>query len=317
MPGKDSTLIDPSKIECLPDQFYAYQNYSTTLLSPGAFKKDTYLYLSTKANSKVIDTLKFNSKLNILKEYPNHYLVCTGYGKSGYIKKVEVYLYTSSASRKGTKDDEYIDDNYLIGVSQYKAVKNKEYGDNVLKIIKVDSKNKVLDTFTDSLPVSGFEVKHIYNSALNNAQTLFYLSYSYYDEIGNSFDHFVIDNGKRISRLILASSSGDGGYSDFSNIYLPVRLTNGNKIVLAKNGVLSIDESTARPEIYTYPKDIGVPINELVVLEKGAAELIDDEKGDSKYNEDGTIAQDISIYETIYYRWDGNKLTQVKSIKAE
>lgn len=300
--------IDPSKIECVPTS-YRYGD-SWTNFSPGTFGESTFLYNSTTSDAKIIDTLKFNSPVNILTEYPDFFLVCTQSGKSGYVKKTDLYLHSIFWGLKSCT--------YLFGISNYGTNDNTSCKSSKLKVIKLNEKQVKINEYKDSILGKDYEIKLIHNSALKNAEALFYLSYHCYSEIGVVADHFIVDNGKQLSRLILTSGSGDGGFSDISSVYLPVTLTNGKKIVLAKNGILSIDEATAKAEIFSYPTNLGIPIDELIVVQDKSVEMLwDEEKGETKYNADGTMAENITNIVTTFYQWNGTTIKKVKTIKGK
>ena len=309
----DTVEIDPSKIECIPTAYsYGYnENFS-----PGTFGKITYVYKSTKPAAKIIDSLSFNTSVNILKEYPEFFLVCTPKGKSGYIKKTDLYFHSVFWGLKSRT--------YLFGISKYPKKNNNE-PDNFptcaaseLKVVKINESKEILDVYKDSIQGEHYELKLIYNSALKNSEAVFYLNYHCYDELGVSTDHFIVDNGKKLSSLIVRGGSGDGGDSEESIVYLPVYLTNSKKIILAKNGVISIDDNTAKPELYPYPANSGIPIDELIVVEDRSTEVVEDEtNGETKHNSDGTVTEKITITGTTYYQWNGNTLRIIKTMKGK
>lgn len=295
------TQVDLSTIECMPTTFRYGDSWST--FSPGTFEETTFLYNSMTSNAKIVDTLEFNSPVNILAEYPDFFLVCNQKGKSNYIKKTDLYFHSIFWGLKSNT--------YLFGISKYGTNDNISCMSSKLKVVKINDKKEIVTKYNDSILGKDYEIKLLHNSALKNVEALFYLSYHCYSGIGLEVDHFIVDNGKGLSRLVLASGSGDGGYSDISTVYLPVTLTNGKKIVLAKNGVLSIDETTAKAEIFTYPTDLKVPINELVVVQDKSLEMLDG------YNDDGTMAEDITNIVTTFYQWNGMGIHKIKTVKEE
>jgi hypothetical protein len=301
---------DSSKIECVPTQYTWGYNDN---FDPGTFDKTTFVYNSIKADAKIIDNLPFNSSVNILKEYPEFFMVCTPKAKSGFIKKTDLYFHSVFWGYKSCT--------YLFGIDKYPKQRNTNTGSfpmcdaSGLKVLKLSPSKKILDVFRDSIQGTHYELKLIFNSALKNADAVFHLHYDCYNEIGITTDHFIVDNGKKLSRLLITGGAGDGGESSESLTYLPVKLTNSNKIVLAKNGIISVNEQTAKVEIYPYPEDCGVPINELVIVVDKSTELVADDSGDQKHNRDGTVTQKTSVTKTTYYRWDGNTLQEVKFIK--
>lgn len=298
-----SIQIDYSTFECV-STYYRYGD-SWSEFSPGTFGKTTFLYNSTKSDAKILDTLLFKSPVNILAEYSDFFLVCTQKGKSGYTKKTDLYLHQVFGK-------------YLFGISKYGTDDNTNCKESELKVLKINDKNEIIDEYYDTISGKDYEIKFIHNLALKNAKALFYLNYHCYSEIGVSVDHFIVDNGQKLSRLIKTGSTGDGGYSDISTVYLPVTLTNGKKIVLAKNGVLSIDETTAKPELYSFPNNLGVQIDELIVVEDKSVEMLwDEEKGKLKYNNDGTMAENVTIISTTFYQWTGTTIKKIKTINGK
>lgn len=298
--------IDLSNIQCIPTP-YRY-GYGWSYFSPGTLGEITYLYSSTSQNPELIDTLKFNTRVNILSEQAEYFLICTPKAKIGYVKKTDLYLHFIANGS----------DSYLFGISSYGTDNDISCASSKLKVIKLSNNLTIENELNDSIMGRNYDIKNIHNSALKNSYSLFFLSYHCYSGLGFTANHFIVDNGKQLSRLILTVSSGDGGSSDLSTVYLPVRLTNGKKIVLARNGVLSIDETTAKPEIYPYPSNVDIPIDELIVVENKTAELLwDDKNEDMKYNSDGTIAERFTNIETIFYRWDGTTIHKMKTINGK
>jgi len=310
----DMTVIDPNTLGCLVTHYV--HGYDPEQFAPGTFNKTTYVYSSIKPGAKIIDTLAFNTSVNILKAYPGFYLVCTSKAKSGYIKKTDLYL-NKILGRSPQSD--YC--HYLIGVTKY--AKEAEHDDNsltceasVLKFIKLDDKSgKILNSYADSIYGGNYGITEVYSVALKNARAIFHITHGCFHDIETDADLFVIDNDKKISRLIYEEGSGDGGDGDFSDIYLPVILQNGKKVVLAKDGVLTLDPITAKPEIYPYSPNCGAPIDELIVVQNWSEEAPED--GDPEYNPDGTEFNKTTIGTTILYRWDGNKLYKLKIIEPK
>ncbi|KAA9333661.1 hypothetical protein [Adhaeribacter soli] len=298
---------DPVSLECMPKRFQ--DPNCGTGFEPGTFGKKTYVYESPKPGARKTDSLAFATSVNILAEYPEHYLVCTPKAKSGYVKKTDLYLYNQYAA--GAPGVSYY---YLIGLTKIGNVEVRECASSALKIVKIDDKKKVLETYTDSIKGEDFHLGEIYNSTLKNVTTFFHLSYSCFDEIGVFYDHFIVDNGK-LMKLLVEGGTGDGGYSDFSNVYIPIRLTNGKKVVLARNGSLTVDSETGKVETYPYPANSGIPIEDLIVVEDVSVEaLFDEDTGKSKYNKDGTAANVRTVLKVVYYRWNGKALRKVKTI---
>ena len=314
----DTAEIDPSSLAgCLPTSFI-YRGGGSEEFFPGTFGEKTYVYNSIRVGAKIIDTLTFNTPVNVLKEYTEFYLVCTPKRKSGYIKKSDLYL-NKIFNSEGPSDYYY----YLVGLTKYPPT--KELVENsltcktsILKIVKIDQKSsKILDVYTDSVMGANYIIKKINSLALKNTTALFNISYGCMHDIETDEDLYIVDNGQKLSRLFFTSLSGDGGYGDGDNIFLPVKLADNEKIVLAKNGVVSLNSATTKPEIIPYPVSCGIPIDELVVVQNWSEEDTDDDEGKPKQNKDGTAIDPITITSTSYYRWNGNTLTQIKTIKGK
>jgi len=309
----DTTVIDPNTLGCLVTPYK--HGYDNSEFAPGTFNKINYVYDSPKSGAKIIDTLSFNTSVNILKEYPEYYLVCTPKAKSGYIKKTDVYL----NKMFGSVDMAFY--YYLTGITKYPKSadleENSETCENgALKIIKIgDKSNKILDTYTDSVAGGNYDIKSINQIGLQNAKSIFHITCSCMHDIETDWDLFVVDNGKKLSRLIEINGSGDGGDGEGADIYLPITLVNGKKIVLAKDGELTLDFTTAKPEIYPYPADCGIPVNQLVVVEYWTES--EPEDGQPQYASDGTAISTKTITSTSYYKWDGSKLKEVKTTKGK
>jgi hypothetical protein len=298
------TRVDPEKIECIPVRYTLQPGYS-----PAIFSDTAYVYNSVNTGRKPKDTLRFGTPVNILAEVQDNFLICTPKGSSGYVNKNDVSLHLSIGKGGGGY--------YLIGLSQYGTTDHTSCDKSQLKVVLTGERKQQYDVYLDSILGNEYEIRNLYSTALKDVRTLLYLTYHCYSEIGYSVDHFIVDNGK-LSRLILTGNSGDGGVSDITNVYLPTHLTNGKKIVLARNGILSVDERNAKPQLYEYPKDLGIPIEELIVVEQTTEETgFDQEKGELLYNDDGTQAVHISVNRTDFYRWDGSTLRVVKTIEKD
>lgn len=286
-----------STLEEVPN---SYQNAdSWTEFSLGFCGKTTFLYDSNRFNANIIDTLPFLSIVKILSEGQDFFLVWTRKGERGYIKKTQLYL-------------NQVAGNYYLGLNKYGTNDISSCAESELKVVKLHWRNnkEIVDKYYDTILGKSYDVKYI-NSALYNSNAVLHLNYSCYKEASVIKNHFIIDNGQKLSRLIKTSNFGEGGYSRKNTVYLPIKLRNRKKIVLAKNGTLSIDKTTANPEIYSYPSNLGVPKDELIVVEKKSVNkrLSKEEKRENKYN------KKVTILSTTFYQWNGTKIEKIKTIK--
>jgi hypothetical protein len=289
-----STIIryDTLRFECAPT---AYRRpFKSDWFSPGTFNDRTFVYSQPRLNSRKTDTLPFKTPVNILAEDSDFYFVCIPKGRSGYVKKTDLYLY------------EY--GNYLFGITKYLDAPEACGKMNTFKVMNTYNS----DVLIDSVSSAHYVVNATSPVALKNVTLLFRLFYLCSSESGASVHHFIVNTDK-LHHFYVASRSGDGGNFWGTKIYIPVNLDNG-KIVLARNGELTVDQETGFAETFPYSKECGIPIDELVVVvdESGYHSSDQDSGG---YNSDGTPK--ITDYEarTIYYRWNGNSLKKVKTIK--
>ena len=280
-------------------------------ISTGTFSKTSYVYFTPDTNSKQIDILDFHSPLTILLDTSDFFKIYTEHSKIGFIKKSDVYIYSFYDFHDGA----YFE--FLVGLSKYRDLWNSH-----LKIVKTDcnpnSKKKILlDSYLDTSSSSQIGISQVFNTALKNVNLLLKISTERsWSCPGVHNEKFIIHCNNKISDLIESSSTGESGYYDYTKIYLPVKLVNG-KILLAENGVLSVDEATGLMRTYKYSQNIGIPIDELVVAYQEEAETFESEdpKADRVYNPDGTLKVKINSKSTILYRWNGTKLIKVKTIK--
>jgi hypothetical protein len=306
-PGIKVELISPTLSEmvnfpCIPKAYRYGKGWS--LFAPGTFNATTFVYNSTAKDALVIDTLPFRTPVNILADYPGHFLICSPEGKQGFVKTTDLYLHEVFWGLKSCT--------YLLGITEYGTDDPMQCGRSKLRVMKVNRHDSILDVYTDSIRGKFYSVELIYNNALKKSEAVLRISYDCYSGQGVDVNHFLIDNGK-IGRLTLQTNTGDGGSADISRAYLPVRLDNSKKVVLAQDGVLSVNRETAEVKLYPYPSTTDVPIDELVVVERYSTETMEDEhSGRLQLDADGRAKQNIFDKSITFYRWDGNRLVKVE-----
>ncbi len=304
LPNKTNTVetkLNLECIECIASDFspawmevvdYAYY------YRPGTFSRKNYIYDSADSTTNIIDTLNLGEPLNILKEYKDFYLVCTPKSRAGFIKKTDVFLYYFYKNTPSLK--------YYCGIINHKPferLRDVSYCQSTFQIIKTNPKGEIMEVFIDTNIHRKYRMTEIYYSSLKNVDILFHLSYYY---LYAEEDKFIIDNGK-IMNLISGGGFGDGGYYDEQKVYLPIKLESG-KVVLVHNGKLKIDTYTLKANTFPYSKEIGIPIEDLIVVEYTDAHLTEG------FNEDGSYAIEIHFQETIHYQWDGKELHKRNTI---
>jgi hypothetical protein len=274
----------------------------------GTFSDVTFLFDSSDSTGKIIDTLLFNTPVNILKRFDNFLAVCTPEGKVGYIRNGDIY--NTVFYGYGRKLS-----HYLVGLSKYGI--NEYWGSCIdkshFKIVRINGEGKKEATYVDTLFCQNYEVKKLMYVALKNVHDSFHVSYSYYSEIGNGINQFIVDTGS-ITNLISVSSSGDGGVSNIAKVYLPVYMGGSKKVLLARDGVLSVDSNTGNVDTYPYPSNLKIPIEELIVVVQEEVEMVwNAEAGEQAYNADGSFVYDVYPSTPTFYRWDGSTLKEVRS----
>lgn len=294
-------IYDTLKLQCSPNKFLFYEyGYDPSYLSPGAFNIKTLLFQAPKAGSGVVDTVPFGTPFNIISSEKDFFQVCYRKGKSAYARKEDVYLHN-------------VHDSYYVGLGWCYTDNPNLMNNCVLKVKRYNEQEKKIEVLTDSICSMQYSLKPVNDVALKNAGTVFHIDYLCMSEIGKTCTKFILNNGKWVS-LITAESSGDGGWSGESKVYLPVYLQNSKKIIFAKNGDLTVDPVTGKAELFPYPEKCGIPAEELVIVEDVGQDNATDKDGNTVYDKYGAEVKRINFLEITYYRWNGTSLKKVKSI---
>ena len=293
LPQNKFTDKNPHRDRFIYGDDYTYQ--------PGIAVEQTYLYDFRKNDTVLLDTLTFLDPISLVAETGTHFLAATPKGTIGYIRRDAVYFHKLWSG-------------HTIGITEYGTLAGDLCGTSKLRIQKLDADNSLSYTYSDSIEGKDYSIEVIYNSTLKKVKNIIHLNYHCYQGIGSNYEHFIVDNGK-LSQLAIMFSSGDGGYSDHSDIYLPIRLTNGKKVVLAKNGKITANSVTGKTEVHDYPKDCGIPIENLVVIETYTIGDVPEEyRNHSEYNKDGTQFIYKNDVVSTLYQWDGEQLKKIKQI---
>ncbi|SOD13333.1 hypothetical protein [Pedobacter xixiisoli] len=161
-----------------------------------------------------------------------------------------------------------------------------------------------------------FYLAGVYNNALKQMPNLLRLYWHHGESCpeseGNVFIAYA--NGK-MSEIINASSTGEGGFYESTKVYIPLKFNKG-KILLVENGDSEnmLDSYNGTSKTIPYPKDCGIPIEQLVVVIEEDAEGKTDAEGnfiEDKYKETVMVITHKIIR---YYRWTGSKLQEVKKV---
>ncbi|RZL34335.1 MAG: hypothetical protein EOO96_10140 [Pedobacter sp.] len=161
-----------------------------------------------------------------------------------------------------------------------------------------------------------FYLSAVYNNALKQMPNLLRLYWHHGESCpeseGNVFIAYA--NGK-ISEIINASSTGEGGFYESTKVYIPLKF-NKSKILLVENGDSEnmLDSYNGTLKTIPYSKDCGIPIEQLIVVIEEDAEGKTDVEGNFIENKDKEIVMEITRKIIRYYKWDGYKLQEAKKV---
>lgn len=161
-----------------------------------------------------------------------------------------------------------------------------------------------------------FYLAGVYNNGLKQMPNLLRLYWHHGESCPESEGNvFITDVNGKMTEIISASSTGEGGFYESTKVYFPVKFSKG-KILLVENGDIDnmLDSYTGTLKTIAYPKDCSVPIEELVVAIEEDAEGKTDANGNFIEDKNKEIMMEITHKIIRYYRWDGRKLQQVKKI---
>lgn len=125
---------------------------------------------------------------------------------------------------------------------------------------------------------------------------------------GTNEEVLIADVGDSLTKIASSFGQGEAGWSEHRTVYIPVKLGD-DKVLLVANGDVENIFNTYRVKLNTfnYPKDIGVPIEELVVIVKETYEP------DETANQDEeTYITKRTAYKEEFYHWKNNRLIKIK-----
>ncbi|MFC3561406.1 hypothetical protein [Pedobacter jamesrossensis] len=161
-----------------------------------------------------------------------------------------------------------------------------------------------------------FYLTSINNNAFNNMPNLLRLYWHHGESCPESEGNvFVAHASGKMSEIISASSTGEGGFYETTKVYLPLKFAKG-KVVLVENGDSEnmLDSYTGTLKTIPYPKDCGIPIEQLVVVIEEDAEGKTDVDGNFIEDKNKEIIMEITHKVIRYYKWNGSKFLQVKKV---
>nr|WP_121269826.1 hypothetical protein [Pedobacter schmidteae] len=161
-----------------------------------------------------------------------------------------------------------------------------------------------------------FYLTGIGNIALKNMPNLLRLYWHHGESCPESEGNvFIASVDGQMKEIISASATGEGVFYETTKVYMPLRFAKG-KILLVENADSQnmFDNWNVTLKTIPYPKDCGIPINQLVVKIEEEGEALTDSKGKYTIGKDGAYVMAITHKIIRYYRWDGEKLQEVRKL---
>ncbi|MFD1628565.1 SH3 domain-containing protein [Pseudopedobacter beijingensis] len=269
------------------------------------FSDSCYIYSQPDTNSLAIAKLPVLTRLTIFGNRPNlskgieWYKVETKDKRIGFIDVQDLVFGEFENKQKGYK--------LVAGVRE-----KIQLGSGIVAINRINLKdNKVIETLRLPL-ISMPSVTEISSTTLISASKVLRYTTNSEECPGLTENYFIIDTGTRLILLAKGSSSGESSWYESSTVFIPKKLGNG-KVMLVVDGSFEniFNLETGRLNVFPYPKDIGVPIENLIVIENKDIQYELDKNDDPIENEDGTYKIASKNYSTEYYSWDGEVIKKI------
>lgn len=161
-----------------------------------------------------------------------------------------------------------------------------------------------------------FYLADVYNTALKNMPNLLRLYWHHGESCPESEGHvFIADVNGKMSEIVSSNSTGEGGFYESTKVYIPIKFNKG-KILLVENGDSEnmLDSYNGTLRTIPYPKDCGIPIEQLVVVVEEDAEGKTDAEGNFIEDKHKEIVMEITHKIIRYFKWDGQKLKEAKKV---
>lgn len=200
------------------------------------------------------------------------------------------------------------------GYPHYRIVK-KKYWPKRQVLTEKQKLQKTTDTFELGMKIHYVRAKSdYYKVALPNIDHLLTFEFFRASCPGTNIEQLVVDCGDSLTTLTSSFAMVEAGWSENITPYIPIKFGSGKVLLVANGNVKGIfDTYSAKLNTFDYPKDIGIPIEELVVIVKENYEPIEaDRQDEDSYNDPETKR---TLYVEEYYRWKNNKLKLIKTIK--
>lgn len=295
------------------EYYYSNGGYENATLNPVSALKKTKLYSKADTNSN--HTVLMPASTLYIQEKGqaqgyNWYYVNTDANIKGYIKYEDVipfraYNFAANSEYyiwKDFEDNHWADSTFVV-----KQVKGMPLQADTLVLTDMPYYLRVTDTY--------------YNLALKNINKLIDLEF-YNAQCPGTYVHaFVGDCGDSLTVIESSFSSGEQSWYDSRVVYLPFKFDNGKVLLVANGDVQNIfNHQTGELNVFPYPTDCGIPIEELIVIvnESGEEEVTEaaEEESEQETAEPETAIDKepiLKIQRSVeYYRWNGYNPVKVK-----
>ncbi len=317
---------EKTKFYTTPCQTFAIDQYFKIIEGYKSFQhtfsEKSLLYCSPDENSEVIDTIGFNYEIltsDIIQRYKQDTIFSTEVA-TGKKSVVNVFMHETGEWLK-TSIDKHIGYIKKSDLANY-ASSNPNFvagfvGNNHDRKIELrsfeDSKpHAILNTYVCKQFFHDFEIRNqLFNGLDTPGSVIRFATFTQSCPSATYNEYIVIDNGQ-FTFVTADMSSGEANLYDAETVYFPLKFSNG-KILLVAHGEWEFifNYDTATLNTFDYPKGIGVPIENLIVITKEHTEEVLDANGEPVMEDEYDYKVKVVKEKTRYFKWDGKKLTPV------
>lgn len=296
----------------------------------GSYENATLNPVSAFRNSKLYSKADTNSTYTLLPPASTIYIHEVGQSQGQKWYHIEAYSYVEKnySNFKGYIRFEdvipfHISD-YTTGTNYYiwKNIENGQWSETTYVVKDGGRDSSKTDTLIVTNTPYFVRVNENYtNSALTKLKGMIILEFYNAQCPGTYVNVFVGNCGDSLTVIESSFSSGEEGWYDSKVVYLPFRFENG-KVLLVDNGDVKniFNQQTGELNVFPYPADCGIPIEELIVIVNESGEEDVTETAE-KVSEQETVETETAIdKEPIlkiqrsveYFRWNGYHPVKVK-----
>jgi hypothetical protein len=279
------------------------------------FAQSAKIYAEPDTTSKVLKTVKFGANLDLRKcGYANNvewYQVDSYefgndivYNSNCYIRSEDVITHPLSGNNL---DVQYF---AVTGNSKYNLAIDEGFRGTTLYKYNV-KKRQFVDTLILQHNRGSDGIKKINHVSWINVDILISVA-AYGHSCGmDGQKQFIVDANGKLSVIISSGYWGEIG-DDWGteDIWLPMKFGDEVLLVGAEHIEDSLDD-ISDDAIFSFPKNINFKKNELVVYKSTEHTPMRDKQGNAIENTNGSYKEKVKE-NTIFYRWNGNKLVQIK-----